>query len=134
MRVLCQKCSKEMDISSVLRHKCLPLPEPKPTPSAPKQRTLKKQIKPPRGRSKTFGGKVLRGLQKGERWIADYSESCTSCRRRIIFLEIEGGKQKAFDVDKTMCIVGVHTCGEPSGAGSQFAFSGGIVDSNRRRH
>ena len=81
-----------------------------------------------------LGFQVLEGLQKGEPWIASESESCDNCRKRIVFLEVERQKHKAFDVGKRREIVGVHICNRSGEAGSIYAFSGGAIDSNRRRH
>lgn len=81
-----------------------------------------------------LGSQVLAGLKEGVRWTATESESCGTCRRRIVFLDVSGDKQKAFDVDKARFILGLHLCAETTGGGSIFAYSGGAIDSNRRRH
>lgn len=85
-----------------------------------------KQAEPP------IGQQVLEGLRAKIRWTANCWEPCITCKRRVVFLELGGGRQKAFDVDRDRRILGTHSCEERSE--SVFACQAGIVDSNRRRH
>ena len=96
-------------------------------PRPPEPRPLTKVAWP-------IGLKVIDGLGKGIRWRASGTESCPSCGRRIIQLEVEGRKYKAFDVDRDRYIQGAHACDASVRSESVRAVSGGIVDSNRRKH
>lgn len=79
-----------------------------------------------------LGLQVLADIQKHVQWKAMQTETCTTCRRRVVFLDIAKGMVKAFDVDREKKILGTHACEERSE--SVYAYSAGIVDSNRRRH
>jgi len=81
-----------------------------------------------------IGMKVIHGIQKGERWITKLRESCDSFRRRVVYLSVGEGITRAFDVDGKGVILGTHVCHEQSRSESIYAYSGGIVDSNRRKH
>jgi hypothetical protein len=78
------------------------------------------------------GLQVLADIQKHVHWKAMQTETCTTCRRRVVFLDVANGTVKAFDVDREKRILGTHSCEERSE--SVYAYSAGIVDSNRRRH
>ena len=78
--------------------------------------------------------KVLNGIQSGEKWIANLSEQCESCRKPVIYLSTGECTRKAFDIGRDRIILGTHTCEDEARSESVYAFSGGIIDSNRRRH
>lgn len=82
----------------------------------------------------TIGSQVLAGLEKRERWIAKSFETCRTCHKRIIYLEIGKRIEKAFDVSGNKVITGTHACREHPRSESIYTYSGGIVDSNRRYH
>lgn len=122
-------------VSRLLVQRLRPAPSPMSSALAPQNvknskvtrlNSQSKQAEPP------IGEKVLEGLKANLRWTANYWESCKTCKRRIIFLELDGGRQKAFDVGRDRRILGTHSCEERSE--SVFAYQAGIVDSNRRRH
>ena len=93
----------------------------------------KKAMQRAKGNSEPpIGLQVLEGIKNNVRWSATFTEVCGTCKRRIVFLDIGDGKQKAFDIDRDKRILGTHSCEERSE--SIFAFQAGIVDSNRRRH
>jgi hypothetical protein len=70
---------------------------------------------------------------KGIRKRAYKTEVCDTCRRRITFRALGKNKQKAYDVDNKNYVLGAHICNEiPSQ--SLYTVSGGIPDSNRRKH
>ena len=78
--------------------------------------------------------KVMNGIQNGEKWIANLSEQCESCRKPVIYLSTGEGTRKAFDVGRDRIILGTHSCEDEAPSESIYAYSGGIIDSNRRRH
>jgi hypothetical protein len=91
-----------------------------------------------RGRSKSaaIGLRVIADLSRGNAWEAEpeYTFRCSSCSALVIALNVENKKEKLFDVDSGYRIVSTHVCQEKTKGSSIFAFSGGVVDSNRRRH
>lgn len=66
------------------------------------------------------------------RLIANGVERC-ECRRVITYVQVKQDTLKAYDVDSESRLTGAHSC---DGAKSEsiYAFSGGAIDSNRRRH
>lgn len=79
-----------------------------------------------------IGLQVLADIGRHVHWKATQTETCATCRRRVVFLDVAKGTVKAFDVDREKRILGTHSCEERSE--SVYAYSAGIVDSNRRRH
>lgn len=79
-----------------------------------------------------IGLQVLADIERNIHWNATHIEACTTCKRRIVFLDVAKSTVKAFDVDRNRRILGTHSCEERSA--SIYAYSAGIVDSNRRRH
>lgn len=86
-------------------------------------------------KSIAIGEKVLQGVMRGNNWLAKSRsiERCDDCRKRIIHLEMDSGKLKAFDVEQSRVISGVHICSGKKGE-SIYAWQGGIIDSNRKKH
>jgi hypothetical protein len=70
-------------------------------------------------------------LNRG-RLIARKVERC-ECRKPIVFVDVQPGKLKAFDVDSHNRLTDSHSCDGPKSE-SIHAFNGGAVDSNRRKH
>ena len=62
----------------------------------------------------------------------EYWESCSACKKRIIYLKIGDKTFKAFDVDRHKKILGAHIC--LSKSKSVYTYSAGMFESNRRRH
>lgn len=81
-----------------------------------------------------LGVQVLVGIAKRQRWVVSHSESCDRCRRRVAFLDVGAGKQKAFDVGPSRVLLGTHLCSDSALSESVFTYSGGAIDSNRSRH
>ena len=85
------------------------------------------------------GISVIRGIQRGLRYhfeadgLFSLTERCENCHRRIVFLEVGVGV-KAFDIDRDNYILGTHACSSEAHSNSLRTVSGGISDSNRRRH
>jgi len=69
---------------------------------------------------------------KASRLVAKRVERC-DCRKVVVFVEVELGKLKAFDVDHRHRLTNPHLCVGPKSE-SIYAFSGGAIDSNRRKH
>jgi hypothetical protein len=69
---------------------------------------------------------------KASRLEANSVERCV-CRKVVVFVEIEPGKLKAFDIDHRRRLTNLHLCDGPKSE-SIYAFSGGAIDSNRRKH
>lgn len=84
--------------------------------------------------SDPIGVKVIKALERGQRYIANFTQRCEKCNRRIIFLNIGNNCEKAFDVDDKNNIVGTHACDTDTRSQSLYAYRGGMIDSNRRRH
>ena len=80
-----------------------------------------------------FGLTVIKGLSKSEKFKANSKQSCSDCGRPVAYLDVGDRKSKAFDVDNFNYILGTHACGNFRGE-SLYTFSGGAIDSNRRRH
>lgn len=107
-------------------------------PTQPKQKSTQSHAHGATGRRakqavELLGEDVLLALRKGEHWFANESELCDACRRRVVYLDLSGNRQKAFDVGHKKLILGLHVCSEGRGS-SVRAYSGGAIDSNRRRH
>lgn len=66
------------------------------------------------------------------RLTARKSERC-ECKKTIVFVALEPNRLKAFDVDHLNRLTGPHSCDGPRSE-SVFAFNGGAIDSNRRKH
>lgn len=79
------------------------------------------------------GQRVLSGLERNERWTANRADRCLGCRRPVVYLNMGNNKEKAFDITATRTILGTHICEEPRSQ-SIYAYQGGIIDSNRRKH
>jgi hypothetical protein len=131
MEVLAEEIIKAGDDAQREKQRHSSMVERPASVGSPRAQRRSKPTAPP---AAPIGHQVLSGLAKGEKWVAEATESCGGCRRRIVFLRIDRQKYKAFDVARDMTIVGIHVCNETAGAGSVYACSGGIIDSNRRRH
>lgn len=83
---------------------------------------------------KPIGVKVIEGLKSGLRYRASHFSRCDECKKRIVFLSVEKNAAKAFEVDQDRLILGIHACDGSKKSESIYAFSGGIIDSNRRKH
>lgn len=66
--------------------------------------------------------KVLNGMQSGEKWIANLSEQCESCRRPVIYLSTGEYARKAFDIGRDRIILGAHACEDEARSESVYAF------------
>lgn len=84
--------------------------------------------------SKPIGVMVLEGLRTGQRYRASHSSRCEECKTKVSFLSVGPNKIKAFEVDRDRLILGGHACDGTKKSESIYAFSGGIIDSNRRKH
>ena len=84
-----------------------------------------------------IGIKVLKGLHTNKRHFvtsSSYLERCSCCKAQIIFLEVKDGATKSFDVAQDLTITNTHACELVERGVSVNTVSGGVVDSNRRRH
>ena len=80
----------------------------------------------------TMDPKIFLQLLNERCLVATKVERC-ECRKFVGFVETKLGTLKSFDVDSKLKLIGPHICdGEKSK--SIYAFSGGGIDSNRRRH
>lgn len=59
------------------------------------------------------------------------TERCSGCRSRVLFLYLTPHLRKAFELDTRP--LRRHVCGDPIGA-SAYAWQGGAMESNRRKH
>lgn len=86
--------------------------------------------------SDPIGVKVIKALKRGQNYIAtaSYIKRCQNCHTRVIFLDVGQNSMKAFDVSAKNIILGTHACDSDGRSESLYTYSGGIVDSNRRRH
>lgn len=79
------------------------------------------------------GLRVIAGLAKGQTWSTSHRDKCSHCGLLVVLLEVESSRLKAFDINSKGTIRGSHTCRDPK-SDSIYAYSGGAIDSNRRRH
>lgn len=87
-----------------------------------------------RADNEPIGLKIIRDIGT-QRWTATGTERCDVCQRRIVWLAIGAGTNKAFEVAADRTIVGTHDCSGPTSSSiSVRTVSGGAVESNRRRH
>ena len=84
--------------------------------------------------SKPIGVRVIEGLKTGWRYRASQFSRCDECKTRIVFLSLDKNTAKAFEVNQDRWILGIHACDGGKKSESIYAFSGGIIDSNRRKH
>ena len=136
--IKCQHCRAQVREDRMKRHlqkvhTPLPLGVIKISPAKRKVANIT-EIRSRQPEPSSIGFKVMEGLRMGQRWTANSSRTCSECRGRIIFLDIGVNQQKAFDVADDKAIVGTHACNENARSESIYTISGGIVDSNRRRH
>lgn len=91
---------------------------------------------PIENKSDPIGVKVIKALKLGQNFIAKAAciERCENCQKRIIFLNTGENKTKAFDVSRMNTILCTHACDPDAKSESLYTYSGGIIDSNRRRH
>lgn len=106
--------------------------EPRSTrPKLPAGTPLKAVVDTQTGMANVVPGKfdeMLRNLRLAARWV----ERC-ECRKVVVFVDLEPRVLKAFDVDRHGRLIGAHSCDGPRSE-SVYAFNGGAVDSNRRKH
>ena len=80
----------------------------------------------------TLDQKLFSSLVNEKRLVATRVERC-ECRQVVSFVEIKPGTLKSFDVDAESRLIGPHVC-DGKRSESIYAFSGGAIDSNRRKH
>lgn len=82
-----------------------------------------------------LGIQILAKITAGNRPKATTTlQKCDACRGRVVFLDMGRNKTKAFDVDSNGFLLGTHACEGTPKSESVRTISGGIIDSNRRRH
>lgn len=83
-----------------------------------------------------LGVKVLKALERGQRYLAApwAIARCEECKQQVIVLEVGDGIIKSFDVGLDRVIACTHACEAEARSTSIRAYSGGAIDSNRRRH
>ena len=80
----------------------------------------------------TLDQKLFSSLVNEKRLVATRVERC-ECKQVVSFVEIKPGTLKSFDVDAEFRLIGPHVC-DGKKSESIYAFSGGAIDSNRRKH
>jgi hypothetical protein len=104
-----------------------------------------KKNKPPFAAQTEYEGlNIIQALKKGEQWYlinAASVSSCEDCRKKITLLQVGENKFKKFSCQKVSVgyvsnwlIRDTHDCDEQTRGNSVYAYNGGIIDSNRRRH
>jgi hypothetical protein len=134
--LLCPKCNCSVRNDRLPKHLLRVHGSP---PTEPRQRTaaqiarseIEKQYPINTGPESV---RALNALRRGTPMKAGNSEACSECKQRIIYLNDERNRLKAFTVDKLRNVVGVHVCGDSRTSESIYAINGGMIDSNRRKH
>lgn len=90
------------------------------------------------------GLNIIQAIKRNEQWYlknASSVSSCEDCRKKITLLQVGENKYKKFDCQKVLSDFGhcwiirdTHDCDDQNLSTSVYAYSGGIIDSNRRRH
>jgi hypothetical protein len=103
--------------------------------------TKKVHGKPQKSQNSTSeyeGININLALRRNEKWyVQDLSKiiNCEECRKPLVLLQTDANRFKKFDCLRTTgLITDTHECQAPEKSTSVYAYSGGIVDSNRRKH
>lgn len=76
--------------------------------------------------------KEFEAMLRTHRLVAKTVETCV-CKMSIAYIDLFQGRHKAYDVDSMHRLIGAHSC-DGQRSKSIYAFAGGAVDSNRRKH
>jgi len=131
--VRCPHCKNLCPTDSLAEHLRSHEQRPPPTVSSP---PTKQRDQETAQDDEPIGITVLKALARGQRYIAHARSicRCQACSRQIVFLDVDGSAQKAFDVSASRVIEGTHACESGDRRSSIKTIGGGAVDSNRRRH
>lgn len=131
----CSKCSATFRAELLDQHMLLahPTQPKKSVRSAPRAKSeIPTQQSPAAAPSEA--DRALAALARQAPFKALTIEICPDCRRRITFLIDSRERAKAFDVDRVKNVISPHECNSQTASTSVYAYSGGIIDSNRRKH
>ena len=78
--------------------------------------------------------KAIDSLKTGTLKLSVAKSIKCDCGRKVVFLATDNKSLKAFDLNAFNQIISVHICMREMQSSSIRAFSGGAIDSNRRKH